>query len=374
VRLVLHTESSLGLGGQELRTLNEARWLSRRGWRMLLVGPPASRLLARAREAGVDTAAMPMRGAWDLPAVWALAQLVRAREVALVHTHSSVDAWLGGMAARVTGRPVVRTRHVSIPVQRRWNLVYTRLADQIITSGEAIRSLLVAAGVPAARIVAVPAGVNLDEFRWREPGDADGAGVRKELGLDGAAVVGSVAMFRGSKGHVHLLDALAALRAEVPSARLLLVGDGIRRPWVAELARERGLTDAVVFTGFRTDVPALLAAMDCFALASTRTEGVPQSLLQALATGVPVVASDIGGVPEVVRHGETGLLVPPGDAAALAGAMAEVIARDRAAASRRAHAARRLVEAHFSHVVSLDRLVAVYEQVLGNRRGGRRRR
>jgi glycosyltransferase involved in cell wall biosynthesis len=372
MRLVLHTEGSRGLGGQELRTLSESLSLQQRGWGVLLAGPPTSPLLERARDAGLKTAVIPMRGAWDLAAVRRLARLVHERGVTLVHTHSSVDAWLGGMAARLTGRPVVRTRHVSIPVRRRGNLVYTRLADRVVTSGEAIRALVVAAGVRPERVVALPAGVNLEEFRWREPEDAEGEAIRKELGLS-SPVVGSVAMFRGSKGHVHLLDAIAGIRRELPSARLLLVGDGIRRAWIEELARKRGLGEAVVFTGFRPDVSALLAAMDCFVLASTRTEGVPQSLLQAFASGVPVVATDVGGIPEVVRPGETGLLVPAGDAAALTAAVSAIL-RDPAGARTRALTARRLVEARFSHLVSIDRLIAVYEDVLSTAWPGRQRR
>jgi glycosyltransferase involved in cell wall biosynthesis len=372
VRLVLHTEGSPGLGGQELRTLNESRWLRQRGWGVLLAGPPRSPLIERARDAGLETATVPMRGAWDLAAIQRLVRLVHERGVTLIHTHSSVDAWLGGLAGRLAGRPIVRTRHVSIPVRRRGNLVYTRLADCVVTSGEAIRALVVAAGVCPERVVALPAGVNLEEFRWHEPGDAEGEAVRKELGL-GSPVVGSVAMFRGSKGHVHLLDAIAGIRRDFPSAQLLLVGDGIRRAWIEELARERGLGKAVVFTGFRADVSALLAAMDCFVLASTRTEGVPQSLLQAFASGVPVVATDVGGIPEVIRHGDTGLIVPPGNAAALAGAVGTVL-RDPAGARRRALAARQLVEARFSHRASIDRLIALYEDVLSAAGTGRQRR
>jgi glycosyltransferase involved in cell wall biosynthesis len=170
-------------------------------------------------------------------------------------------------------------------------------------------------------------------------------------------------MFRGSKGHDHLLEAFQLLRAEVPGARLLLVGDGIRRQWVESLAHERDLGDAVVFAGFRDDVPALLAAMDCFALASTRTEGVPQSLLQAFAAGTPVVATRIGGIPEVVEDGRTGLLVPPEDPRALAGALAAVL-RDGAAARERAARARRLVEERFSHRAAVGRLLALYEELL----------
>ena len=182
------------------------------------------------------------------------------------------------------------------------------------------------------------------------------------LGL-GSPVVGSVAMFRGSKGHPQLLQAFARVRERHPRASLLLVGDGIRRPWVEQLAREAGLADAVVFTGFRPDVPALLAAMDCFALASTRTEGVPQALLQAFAVGVPVVASRIGGIPEVVTDGETGLLVESEAVPPLAAAIERVL-EDPVGAAQRARAARALVEARFSHGRSVDRLLALYDEVL----------
>jgi glycosyltransferase involved in cell wall biosynthesis len=359
VRTVLHTEASLGLGGQEIRTLSEARWTVDRGWRVMLACQPGGRLHERAIDAGVETVAVRMRGAWDARAVLGLFTLIRRERVDLVHTHSSVDAWVGGVAGRLARVPVLRTRHVSIPIRRRCNPVYTRLADRVVTSGEAIRAMVVAAGVPADRVIAIPAGVVLADFT---PGGTSEA-AKASLGLSGP-VIGSVAMFRGSKGHAQLLDAFDLLHRAVPGARLLLVGDGIRRAWVERLARDRGLAGSVVFTGFRTDVPALLATMDCFVLASTRTEGVPQSLLQAFAAGVPVVASAVGGIPEVVRHGVTGLLVTADDPPALAAAMREVL-DDRPAARDRARAARRLVEEQFSHARSIERLLTLYGELIG---------
>jgi glycosyltransferase involved in cell wall biosynthesis len=359
MRTVLHTESSPGLGGQEVRTLTEARWIADRGWRVLLAGQPGAAFTERARQLGIDVVEVPMRGAWDVSAVARLARLVRDEDVGLVHTHSSVDGWVGGLAARIARVPVVRTRHVSIRIRRRLNPVYRWLADRVITSGEAIRSIVVASGVPAAHVVALPAGVDLAEMD--RAGKAPDA-LRRSLGL-ARPVIGSVAMFRGSKGHAHLLDAFAMVRERWPSARLLLVGDGIRRPWVEGLARERGLGDAVVFTGFRSDVPDLLRIMDCFVLASTRTEGVPQSLLQAFAARVPAVASSVGGIPEVVTDKETGILVAPEDAAALARGI-EAVLDDPAGAAERAAAARRLVEERFSHATSVGRLLDIYESLL----------
>ena len=359
MRTVLHTESSPGLGGQEVRTLSEARWTADRGWRVLLAGQPDGRFVGRARAVGLEAVGVRMLGAWDLGAVVALRRLIRRERVSIVHTHSSVDGWVGGLAARAAAVPVVRSRHVSIRIRRRWNPVYRWLADRVITSGETIRDLVIEAGVDPWRVVAIPAGVDLAEFTG---GPGDGEAMRETLGLS-RPVIGSVAMFRGSKGHAHLLDAFATVHARHSAARLLLVGDGIRRPWVEGLARARGLREAVVFTGFRADVPDLLRAMDCFVLASTRTEGVPQSLLQAFAAGVPVVASSIGGIPEVVKDGETGILVPPEDAPALARAIESVLG-DRSGASARARAARQMVEDRFSHGAAVSRLLALYDEVI----------
>ena len=361
MKTVLHTESSPGLGGQEVRTITEARWTRERGWRVLVAGQPGGRFVERAREAGLETFSVRMRAAWDLSAAWALARIIHRGSVDIVHTHSSIDAWVGGLAARLAAIPVVRTRHVSIRIRRRLNPVYRWLADRVITSGEAIRSLVIEAGVRPERAVAIPAGVDLAEFSRAGDGDA----VRARLGLS-RPVVGSVAMFRGSKGHASLLDAFASVHARHPSARLLLVGDGIRRAWVEGLAKEQGLSAAVHFTGFRSDVPDLLHAMDCFVLASTRTEGVPGSLLQAFAAGVPAVASAIGGIPEVIADRKSGLLVRPDDPAALAEAIEAVIA-DPAAAAARARAARALVERRFSHVAAVTRLLALYDDVIAGR-------
>ncbi|HLC41186.1 MAG TPA: glycosyltransferase, partial [Methylomirabilota bacterium] len=319
---------------------------------------PRSGMARHARAYGVATIPLRMRAPYDVSALVALVGLIRREAIHLVHTHSSIDSWLGGMAARLTGRPVVRSRHVSVPVRNGWNPVYSLLADRILTSGQAVRRLLVRAGVRPGKIVSLPAGVDFDRFR---PGVLPDR-VREEFQL-AWPVLGSVAMFRGSKGHLDLLDAFALVRFRFPQAKLLFVGDGGRRPMVEAVARERELKDAVIFTGFREDVAALLSAMDVFVLASTRTEGVPQSLVQAMAMKVPVVATATGGIPEVVEDGKTGLLVKPRDPHALASAL-EASLGNPDAARERAERARDLVSRHYSRDAAMDRLEVVYRSLL----------
>src|SRR2546425_428309 len=162
---------------------------------------PARAVAAEAARAGVPTVAVRMRGPWSLLAVAALRRVIRANDVAVVHTHSSIDAWVAGLAARSLGVPVVRSRHVTIPIPPRRALVY-RLADRVITSGEAVAALVRGARVPPDRGVAI--GPRPDTARFHPK--VSGAGVRQELGLRGPAV-GLVANIRGSQGHEHFLEA-----------------------------------------------------------------------------------------------------------------------------------------------------------------------
>ena len=179
---ILHTEASRGFGGQELRILAETRWLLDHGWDALVACQPASPLHAEAEAAGIPAVAVRMRGAHDLPALFVLRRLMKARAVSLIHTHSSVDSWLGALAARSLRRPVVRSRHVSIRIRSRLALVY-RLADRVVTSGEAVRAIVVGAGLPAGRVVSIPPGVDTRRFH---PG-VSGKTVPLAVVLDGSS-------------------------------------------------------------------------------------------------------------------------------------------------------------------------------------------
>ena len=357
-RLILHTEASVGFGGQEIRIVAEARWLLDHGWRVLVAAQPDTPLLREAARSGVPAAAVRMRRALDISAVLALRRLIAEREVALVHTHSSIDSWLGGLAARSHGRPVVRSRHVTIAIPRRRGLVY-RLADRIISSGEAAARVVAGAGVPADRIVAIPPGVDTGRFHP----DVSGAPVRAELRVDAALLVGLVANIRGSKGHDVFLDAARIVLAREPSVRFLIVGDGIGFEDVRRRVATLGHEAAVRMTGFLRDIPEVMAALDVLVLPSLRSEAASQVIAQALAVGTPVVATDVGGSGELVRDGETGRLVPPGDAPALAAAVLATLT-DRSAARAMARRGQAVVREHHSLDAAMTRTTAVYRELL----------
>jgi glycosyltransferase involved in cell wall biosynthesis len=286
---------------------------------------------------------------------------MQTEAVDIVHTHSSIDAWLAGFAAKSLRLPVVRSRHVSIPVKRRRNFVYNALCDRIISSGEAIGEVLVKAGVDPDKIVAIPAGVDVEQFH---PG-VSGEAIRREFNLDGP-VVGTVAMFRRSKGHHVLLQAIPEMLQNEPKAAFLWVGEGVGRATLQQEVANAGLQSKVQLTGFREDVPACLAGMDVVVLPSIKSDGVPQVIMQALAMCKPVVASAVGGIPEVIQHRQTGMLVPPNDPHALAAAVLQVL-HEPVSAAQWAQAGGQLIDTHYTLERMIDRTAAVYTAVLVER-------
>src|SRR3989441_4745306 len=298
-----------------------------------------------------------MRGAADLGALWALRRLMRAHAVSLVHTHSSTDSWLGALAARSLRLPVVRSRHVSIAI--RSALVY-RLADRIVTSGEVVRALVVAAGIPPQRVAAIPPGVDTARFHPTVSGTA----VRQELGLGaGEPVVGLVANIRGSKGHNVFLEAAREILTTAPRARFLVVGGGVGYEEVRRRLSALGLAERVTMTGFRRDIPEGMAALDVLVLPSIRSEATSQVIPQALAVRTPVVATTVGGIPEIVQDGVTGRLVPPGKPAALAAAIVDMLA-DAERAHAMAQAGQALVHERFTVDAMMAATTPVYTALM----------
>jgi glycosyltransferase involved in cell wall biosynthesis len=319
---ILHTESSLGWGGQEIRVLTEARGVARRGHEVAIAAPGESRIFAEAPGYGVEIIELAIARK-TLAGAAAVRRLLAERSFEVVNTHSSTDSWLVALAIASARRPpaLVRTRHISSPVPRnfasRW--LYGR-ADRIVTTGEKLRLQVIGeVGADPARTVSIPTGIDLERFR---PGDRSGARAALRLPSE-APIVGIVATLRSWKGHLHLLEALARLgRSDV---RLAVVGDGPMRAALEARAAELRLAPQVVFAGNQRDVSSWMNAFDLFCLPSYANEGVPQALAQAMACGLAVVTTPVGSITELVEDGRTGIIVPPSDPERLARALGALL-------------------------------------------------
>jgi glycosyltransferase involved in cell wall biosynthesis len=349
---IVHTESSLGWGGQELRILSEAQGLERRGHLLTLLCPPEARIYAEAPRFKLRTVPLPIgRKRWE--GVRALKHWLSENSCDVLSTHSSTDSWLAAVAVVGKRIPIVRTRHISAAVPRnplsRW--LYSRPA-RIVTAGEALRRELIERnGIAPERVESVPTGADPNRYR---PGDRTAA--RAQCGLPKEKMlIGIVATLRSWKGHRFLLEALPE------QATLVIVGDGPQREALTARVAELKLGDRVFFGGTQQDVVPWMQALDVFALPSYANEGVPQALVQAMLVGLPCVTTPVGSISELAINEQTALVVPPQDVPSLKAALARLV-QDEHLRSTLGAAARQHCEQTMSVERMLDRMEAIYRQ------------
>jgi len=360
---IVHTESSLGWGGQEIRILSESQGLIRRGHDVRVLCAPEAQLYTEAPSWKVPAIALPIARKRPL-GVKVLFEWLRRNRCDVVTTHSSTDSWLTALALLALGRPypVVRLRHLSAPVPRnaatRW--LYARATKRIVATGEALkRQLIERNGFAAERIDSVPTGVDPAQYR---PGDRSAA--RNALGLPQDKILaGIVATLRDWKGHRFLIEAVAALPQNV---HLVMVGDGPQRAFLEGVIEKHALRSRLWWPGNQRDVVPWLQALDIFALPSYANEGVPQALIQAMLVGLPCVTTHAGSIAELAIPEKTALVVAPQDAKALRAALSRLI-QDSNLRRNLGEAARQHCSRHFSYETMLDRMEAIYQQVSGKR-------
>lgn len=324
---VLHVIGGGEFGGAERHILNLAGAIDPQAAEIAVLCLFSAPFVKIASEAGIRALAVPMRYKADLGAAGKLAALIQEGGYDLVHTHGVRANLLGRLAARKAGRKVVTTVHsllekdypglLSCLANSLAEKATRGLTDHFITVSAALKARLVSGGVPENKITVIYNGIVPQEFI--RPANAEA--VRERLGLAaGTPLVGIVARLHAVKGHRYFLEAARQVLLSRP-ARFLVVGDGPLRRGLEELAAKLDIAGRVTFTGFVEDVRPYMASLDLLVVSSL-WEGFGLTAVEAMALGVPVVATEVGGLPEVVRHGETGLLVPPADAGALAGSIA----------------------------------------------------
>ena len=340
---ILHTESSRGWGGQEMRVFAELSWMRAQGHWVALAAPAHSQIARRSQEAGFKVRALRTHKALLPAEVARLAAWMRRQRVDVVNTHSSNDGWTAGLAARLAGCRLVRSRHIEVDYPNRfWSgIAFRTLPHHVLTTSDRIATrLMEELALPRERVSCIPTGIDLERFHPSRPGT-----VRAQLDLpDAVPLVGMISVLRSWKGHVTLLEAAEKLLAERP-VHFVIAGDGPGRAEIMEKIERMPWRGHVTLLGHRADVENVLASLDVLVLPSYAHEGIPQIILQAQAMARPLVATRIGGIPEVVADGVTGLLIEPRDSSALAASIARLL-DDPALRARLGAAERRYAETH----------------------------
>ncbi|HAK89081.1 MAG: hypothetical protein A2077_03925 [Nitrospirae bacterium GWC2_46_6] len=365
--LILHTEASLGWGGQEIRILQESIGMIGRGHRIIIAAPEESLIFKRAQDAGVKTLAAKFRKKNPI-SVLKMKSLIDRERPDIVNTHSSSDSWVASIAVKLlrmhyfatkTKPKIIRTRHLSTPIGKSFlsRLIYDMLPDAVMTTGEEIRQRMIKYnGFDGSKIFSVPTGIDIERF--------NPASVKPAFNADGFAV-GMVGVLRSWKGHGYFIEAVPEILSRIPEAVFYIVGAGPQHENIKRMISDMALNEKVFMLGHREDVAEILASLDVIAHPSYAHEGVPQSVLQALAMERAVVASDVGAISEVVRDGETGLLMRPRDPKHIAEKVIELHG-DPDLRVRLGKDGRRLVEQNHSFENMLDKIEKLYGNILDN--------
>jgi glycosyltransferase involved in cell wall biosynthesis len=354
------------IGGTELNAVRTAEAIDRDAYDLTVLGMnrhgPLLTRYAAAKIPVVDFWFRGLRHPDVVPMTFRLARWLRRHRVDVLHCHDKYSNMFGALAGRMAGVPLIiasRRWHGFDSARFAWgNRAAYGLAHRVLANSDGVASILADEGVAPAKIVVVRNF--LDESAFEVASPAACAAFRRELALaDDAIVIGCVARLDPIKDHESLITAFADVRRDEPRAVLVLIGDGPYRAALEQHARSAGVADSVRFAGWRSNAVNLHQWFDVSALASI-AEGFPNAVIEAMAAGVPVVATNVGAVRDAVRDGETGLLVPSRDPRALAGALGRIV-RDPALRTRLARAGRALAESHYRRAAVIPAVGALWE-------------
>ena len=334
---IMHTESHRQWGGQERRVFSECLWMRRRGHRVIVAAPEPSPLYDKACQQGWETHAVPFNKFGMIKDAWRLRILLRDLRPDIFNTHGNTDSKVGLCAAWGLDIPcVIRTRHSTPAVSKSWynRLLYRKLCNHVFTTADCITQQIINdIHVPEDRIATIPSGVDC-------PGDLPDHNRAKkaladEIGLTGGqAFIGFVGRLSDEKGLPVLIEAFDDIRTHLPNHHLVIVGEGDFLPELVEQVHKCKIENNVHLLGYRDDPWPYFRAFDCHVLASSRFEGVPQAVLQAMFAQCPVIGTRAGGIPDIIIDGETGLLVPPDNPQRLSEAILYTFTHPDAAATR----------------------------------------
>lgn len=353
--LVIHTESSRGWGGQEIRNFEELKGLKRRGYRVALLASRRSRLLERAEAIGITAYPVEFRSKIDPYSWWALFRLFQELRPGIVNTHSSDDSWTAGPIARLCKIPlIIRTRHVSTPIGGQYS--YQHFPHLILTTSESIRRDLMAGGITKPMIVSLPTGIDLNRFQFNHQ--------HRELIRNRYAIspkeilVGNICVLRSWKGLDFFIETAAVTP---PNFKFILVGDGPQFESLQKKVRLLNIADRIIFTGHQEEVERFFSALDIFFFTSYASEGVPQGLVQAISTGLSSVVCKLPAVLETLQGIDGVMAIDHGNIAEAVEALI-LTSRNCERKAERILTNRELLNARYSLDNMLDRLETLYRE------------
>ncbi len=314
--MILHIDTETGWRGGERQLFLLAEGLKKRKIPQLILCRPGSALELRAKEVGLPTVTLPLKGEWDLGSVKSLRQLIMERGIKLIHTHTAKAHSIAWMAkAKIPGVKLVVSRRVDFRIRKNWFSKRKYISDRVdlfLAVSNKIREILVGDGIDPAKVVTVYSGIDLGVSKKQ----TDSSFLRKEFKIaKDELVIGNIAALVDHKDQTTLLNALSLIHTD-KKFKVLIVGEGELRKHLENLAAEKNLLDKVIFTGFREDVPELLSLFDIFTLTS-KEEGLGTSVLDAMAAGLPIVATKGGGIAEMLTEDKGALISSVGDANSL---------------------------------------------------------
>ena len=359
-------------GGPDKTILNSPRFLVSLGYRMLCayMHPPGDpgfeQLRRKAESCRAPLLSVPDRGPWDWRVITRMLEICRRERVAIWHGHDYKSNLLGLLLRPFWPMRLVTTVHGWVKQTRRTPLYYRidRLClphyERVICVSEDLHKGCLSCGVPDERCVLIENAIDTQEFSRRSGiGEA-----KRRLGIPAdRLLIGAIGRLSAEKGFELLIQAADTLLREGLDLGLFIIGDGDRMPQLQRKVAELGRGERIRLLGYRQDTIELYQAMDVFALSSLR-EGLPNVVLEAMALGVPVVATTIAGIPRLIRDGENGLLVPPGDVEELTRALARTL-RDAELRARLGTCGRRRVEERYDFGARMRKIRSIYDHLLG---------
>ena len=366
---VAYVIGELGKGGAEYQLFELLRGLDRARFRAeVFVLAAGGYWAAPIRELDIPVHELTAHGSADFGRLRRLRTALRVFAPHVLHTILWSGNSYGRLAAIGLRLPVVITAERNVIARPAWQVAVERLLDRwtdvyVVNSRAIAEGLIGRERLPAAKMHIVHNGIDLGQL---PPFVLDRAAARRRLGFDaGRRLVAQVGRLEAQKDYPTFLAAAARVAAALPDVDVVVVGEGALRQELEALASRLGLAGRVRFLGLRHDVPALLGGVDVFALTSLY-EGLPNVVIEAMATGAVAVATDVGGCRELITHGESGVLVAPGDVEAVAGAILEVLGSEEVA-RRLATAARRRIESEFAVEAMVEKTLVVYDACLSQK-------